>query len=43
MVHKLYEHAVTFIQKLKLIQSQMVLKKESYINGEQKVPLTLGI
>ena len=27
MVHKLYEHVVTFIQKLKLIQSQLVLKK----------------
>ena len=27
LVHKLYEHVVTFIQKLKLIQSQMVLKK----------------
>ena len=27
MVHKLYELVVTFIQKLKLIQSQLVLKK----------------
>jgi len=27
MVHKLHEHVVTFIQKLKLIQSQLVLKK----------------
>ena len=27
LVHKLYEHVVTFIQKLKLIQSQLVLKK----------------
>ena len=27
MVHKLYEHVVTFIQKLKLIQSHLVLKK----------------
>ena len=27
MVHKFYEHVVTFIQKLKLIQSQLVLKK----------------
>ena len=27
MVHKLYKHVVTFIQKLKLIQSQLVLKK----------------
>ena len=27
LVHKLFEHVVTFIQKLKLIQSQLVLKK----------------
>ena len=27
MVHKLCKHIVTFIQKLKLIQSQLVLKK----------------
>ena len=27
MMHKLYEHVVTFIQKLKLIQSKLVLKK----------------
>ena len=27
MVNKLYEHLVTFIQKLKLIQLQLVLKK----------------
>ena len=27
MVHKLYEHVMTFIQKLKLIQSQVILKK----------------
>ena len=27
LVHKLYEHVVTFVQKLKLIQSQLVLKK----------------
>ena len=26
-MHKLYEHVMTFIQKLKLIQSQLVLKK----------------
>ena len=30
MMHKLYEHVVMFIQKLKLIQSQLVLKKVVY-------------
>ena len=38
MVHKLYGDVVTFIQKLKLIQSQLVLKKFVHCPGLSSRP-----